>query len=216
MAVRFDLILDLSGAAPLLPAHAKRDGYFRPDPGNPAAIQRALFDLTDLVGEFETPRYVDFKAELCAHSRSRRIGCTCCLEVCPAAAIQPDGDVVAIDPYLCGGCGSCHSVCPTGAAAYAYPPATALLERLRTLLSTYRRAGGEDPVLLAHDEAHGSELISLMSRRGLPAAVIPFAVNEVTQLGLDVTLGTLAYGSTRLMVLVPPKRRDELAACRRS
>jgi ferredoxin len=213
VAVRFDLILDLAGEAPLLPGHAKRDGYFRPDSGNPAAIQRALFDLTDLVGEFEKPRYVDFKAELCAHARSQRIGCTRCLEVCPAAAIQPGGDTVAIDPYLCGGCGACHSVCPTGAAAYAYPPATALLERLRTLLSTYRQAGGEQPVLLVHDDAHGGELTSLISRfgRGLPAAVIPFAVNEVTQLGLDLILGALAYGGTRLLVLVPPKRRDELA-----
>jgi ferredoxin len=210
--VRFDLILDLSADAPLFPAHAKRDGYFKPDPGNPAAIQRALFDLADLVGEFEKPRYVDFKAELCAHSRSSRIGCTRCLEVCPAAAIRPGGDVVAIDPYLCGGCGACNSVCPTGAAAYAYPPSTALLERLRTLLSTYRQAGGARPVVLVHDEAHGGELISLMSRfgRGLPANVIPFGLNEVTQLGLDAILGALAYGAARLLVLVPPKRQDEL------
>ena len=213
VAVRFDLILDLSGEAPLFPAHAKRDGYFRPDPGNPAAVQRALFDLTDLVGEFDKPRYVDFKADLCVHSRSRRTGCTRCLEVCPAAAIRPDGDVVRIDPYLCGGCGACNSVCPTGAAGYAYPPATALLERLRTLLATFRQAGGEQPVLLVHDDAHGGELISLMSRfgRGLPAGVIPFAVNEVTQLGLDAILGGLAYGATRILVLVPPRRRDELA-----
>ena len=63
VATRFDLILDLTGGTPLFPAPAKRDGYFRPDPGNPAAVQRALFDLTDLVGEFEKPRYVDFKAD---------------------------------------------------------------------------------------------------------------------------------------------------------
>jgi ferredoxin len=213
VATRFDLILDLSGAAPLFPAHAKRDGYFRPDAGNPAAVQRALFDLTDLVGEFEKPRYVEFTAELCAHSRSGRTGCTRCLEVCPASAIQPAGDVVAIDPYLCGGCGACHSVCPTGAAGYAYPPASALLERLRTLLTTYRHAGGQGPALLVHDEAHGGELISLLSRfgRGLPARVIPFLVNEVTQLGLEAILGAFAYGAERLLVLVPPRRRDELA-----
>ena len=176
-------------------------------------MQRALFDLTDLVGEFEKPRYVQFEAELCAHSRSRRTGCTRCLEVCPAAAIQPAGDVVAIDPHLCGGCGACHSVCPTGAAGYAYPPAPALLERLRTLLTTYRKAGGERPALLVHDDAHGGELISLLSRfgRGLPARVIPFLLNEVTQLGLDAILGALAYGAERILVLVPPRRRDELA-----
>jgi ferredoxin len=213
IATRFDLILDLAGEAPLFPAHAKRDGYLKPDVGNPAAVQRALFDLTDLIGEFEKPRYVQFEADLCAHSRSRRTGCTRCLEVCPAAAIQPAGDVVAIDPFICGGCGACHSVCPTGAAAYAYPPATALLERLRTLLTTYRRAGGERPALLVHDDQHGGELISLLSRfgRGLPANAIPFVLNEVTQLGLDAILGALAYGAERLLVLVPPRRRDELA-----
>jgi ferredoxin len=213
VATRFDLILDLSGGAPLFPAHARRDGYFKPDLGSPAAVQRALFDLTDLVGEFEKPRYVQFEADLCAHSRSRRTGCTRCLEVCPAAAIQPAGDVVAIDPYLCGGCGACHSVCPTGAAAYAYPQASTILERLRILLTTYRQSGGERSALLVHDEAHGGELISLLSRfgRGLPANVIPFALNEVTQLGLDAILAAFAYGAERLLVVVPPKRRDELA-----
>ena len=213
VGVCFDLILDLSGEAPLLPAPDKRDGYFRPDPGNPVAVQRALFDLTDLVGEFDKPRYVDFKAELCAHARSGRTGCTRCLEVCPASAIQPEGDTVTIDPFLCGGCGACNSVCPTGAAGYAYPPTTALLERLRTLLATYAQAGGGHPVLLIHDEEHGGELISLMARlgRGLPANVIPFALNEVTQLGLDGILGALAYGSERLVMVVPPKRQSEVA-----
>lgn len=213
VATRCALILDLTGDAPLFPAHAKRDGYFKPDIGNPAAVQRALFDLTDLVGEFEKPRYVDFRADLCVHSRSGRTGCTRCLDVCPAAAIQPDGDTVAIDPFLCGGCGACNSVCPTGAAGYAYPPNSAVLERLRTLLGAYREAGGEHPVLLVHDEDHGGELISVISRfgRGLPANVIPFALNEVTQPGLDVILGAFAYGAVRLLVLVPPKRRDELA-----
>jgi ferredoxin len=176
-------------------------------------VQRALFELTDMVGEFEKPRYVDFKADLCAHSRSQRTGCTRCLDVCPAAAIQPDGDVVAIDPYLCGGCGACHSVCPTGAAAYAFPPSATIVERLRTLIGGYLKAGGERPALLIHDEAQGLDLIGALARmgRGLPAHVIPFALNEVTQLGLEAILGAFAYGAERLLVLVPPKRRDELS-----
>ncbi len=213
VAAEADLIFDLSGGAPIFPAHEKRDGYFRPDPGDPAAVQKAMFELTDLVGEFEKPRYVDFHADLCAHSRSQQTGCTRCLDVCPAAAIQPNGDVVAIDPFLCGGCGGCNSVCPTGAAAYAYPPADAVLKRLRTLLGTYHQAGGERAVLLVHDEDHGTALIGAMARlgRGLPSHVIPFAVNEVTQLGLDAILAAFAYGAQRLIFLVPPRRRDELS-----
>ncbi len=212
VAAEADLILDLSGGAPLFPAHEKRDGYCRPDPGDPAAVQKAMFELTDFIGEFEKPRYVDFKADLCAHARSQKTGCTRCLDVCPAAAIQPDGDAVVIDPFLCGGCGGCNSVCPTGAASYAYPPAEAVLKRLRTLLGTYGQAGGEHAVLLIHDNEHGTELIGALSRlgRGLPANVIPFAVNEVTQLGLDAILAALAYGAERLLFLVPPKRQDEL------
>jgi len=213
VAAEADLILDLTGKAPIFPAHEKRDGYLRPDPRDPAAVQRALFDLTDMVGTFEKPRYVDFKADLCAHSRSKKTGCTRCLDVCPASAIQPDGDVVAIDPFLCGGCGACNAVCPTGAATYAFPPAKTVLQRLRTLLRTYRQAGGEQPVLLVHDEQHGLDLIGALSRtgRGLPARVLPFALNEVTQLGLDAVLAAFAYGAERVIFLVSPTRRDELA-----
>jgi ferredoxin len=66
---------------------------------------------------------------------------------------------------------------------------------------------------LLHDEAHGGELIAMMARfgRGLPANVIPFALNEVTQVGLDVILAALAYGATAMLFLVPPKRAGELA-----
>ena len=207
-----DLILDLTGEAALFPSAERRDGYFNPDPGNPAAVQKALFELVDLIGEFEKPRYVDFRAELCAHSRSNVVGCTRCLDVCPASAIQSAGDHVEIDPYLCGGCGSCNSVCPTGAASYTMPREDDLLERLRTLLTTYYKAGGERAVLLIHDEAHGSEVISLISRfgRGLPANVLPFAANEVTQIGFDFVAAALAYGAAQVIALISPQHQDEL------
>lgn len=210
-ASKYDLILDLTGDTPLFPAPEKRDGYFKPDPRNPAAVQRALFDLADMVGEFEKPRYVDYKAEICAHSRSGKIGCTRCLDVCPTSAIRPNGDYVEIDPYICAGCGSCASVCPTGAASYALPPATSLLERLHTLLTTFYKAGGERPVVLVHDARHGEEMISMMARysRGLPANVLPFAVNEVTQIGFDFLAAALAYGASQVLMLVGPEKKEE-------
>ncbi|MGY0790618.1 4Fe-4S binding protein [Azospirillum argentinense] len=212
-ASRCDVIVDLTGGAPLFPAHGKRDGYLRPDPDSPAAVAKAVFEAADLIGEFEKPRYIDFKADLCAHSRSRKTGCTRCLEVCPTGAITPNGDHVAIDPHICAGCGSCASVCPTGASTYALPPLQTVYERLRTLLSSYAKAGGTEPVLLVHDPRHGDEMISLIARhgRGLPARVLPFAVNEVTQLGFDVFAAALAYGAARVRVLVGPGNAGETA-----
>ena len=207
-----DLILDLSGGAPLFPAHKRRDGYLRPDPDDPVAVQKALFEISDLVGEFEKPRYVRYDAAICAHSRSRKTGCTRCLDVCPASSITPAGDAVEIDPYICGGCGACASVCPTGAASYQLPGGDSLYERLRSLLRAYREAGGGDPVLLIHDGAHGAGMISAMARRGrgLPGHVLPFAVNEVTQIGLQELALALAYGASRIAILVGPEKAGEL------
>jgi ferredoxin len=211
-ASQCDVILDLTGDAPLFSAPEKRDGYFNPDPGNPALVQKALFDIADMVGEFEKPRYVNYDAEICAHARSGITGCTRCLDLCPTGAITPDGDHVAIDPYVCAGCGTCASVCPTGAATYDLPSGDFLFERLRTLLGAYRAGGGADPVLLIHDTRHGDEMISLIARtgRGLPANVLPFAVNEVTQVGLDVLLAALAYGAGLVRILTGPGNEGEM------
>ncbi len=207
-----DLILDLAGGPPLFPAGERLDGYFRPDPGNPAQVQKALFELADMVGDFEKPRYVKFDARLCAHSRSMKTGCTRCLDICPVSAIRPDGDHVAIDEYVCGGCGGCNSVCPTGAARYDMPPADALMQRLSTLLSSYLKAGGRNPELLVHDERYGSEMIAALARYGdgLPANMLPFAVNEVTQTGFDLIACGLAWGATRIHILAGPERKGEL------
>lgn len=206
-----DLILDLRGAAPLFPHADKRDGYFNPDPANPALVAEALFDMTDLVGEFEKPRYVDYDATICAHSRSRITGCSRCIDICPAGAITPANDKVSIDPYVCGGCGLCASVCPTGAAQYALPRGDSLLQGLRTLMSTYQDAGGTAPVLLVHDQEHGQQTIDMMARlgRGLPANVLPFTVNEVTQLGLDFVFSAAAFGAAKTLFLLPPQKRGE-------
>lgn len=209
-----DLILDLSGEAPLFPAAHARDGYLRADPGSPAAVLDAVLRAGDLVGTFDKPRYVDFHADLCAHSRNRRTGCTRCLDVCPTGAITPQGDHVTIDPGVCAGCGSCHAVCPTGAATYADPPPAALLARVGVLLSTYRRAGGADPVLLLHDRERGAEMIDLLARLGdgLPARVIPLELEEVTQIGPELLAAAMAGGAAEVRVLVAGRPRADLAA----
>jgi ferredoxin len=97
---------------------------------------------------------------------------------------------------------------------YALPAGDALFQRLRTMLGTYRAAGGTAPVLLVHDVRHGDEMIGTMARRGrgLPARVLPFAVNEATQVGFDFFAAALAYGATRVTVLVGPGSRGHLDA----
>src|SRR6185312_10312666 len=211
-----DLIVDLSGGAPLFPSSDLRDGYLRADPGDPAAVLRLVLKARDLTGEFEKPRYVVFREDLCAHARSGIVGCHRCLDLCPTGAITPNGDHVAIDAKICAGCGQCAAACPTGAAAYALPPADTLLRKVRVLLTTYREAGGEHPIVLLHDEAHGTELIDALARHGdgLPAHVLPLAVNEVTQVGLEAVAAAFAYGAGGVRFLLRAKPRHDVTGLR--
>jgi ferredoxin len=206
-----DLVLDISGAAPLFSAADLRDGYLRADPGDPAAVLKAVLKARDLTGTFDKPRYVTFTEDLCAHSRSQIIGCTRCLDLCPTGAIAPAGDHVAIDAHICAGCGQCAAVCPTGAASYALPPADTLIRRLRALLTSYREAGGTQTVVLIHDDAHGVPLIDALARfgDGLPANVLPLAVNEVTQVGLEAVAAAFAYGASAVRLLLRAKPRHD-------
>jgi ferredoxin len=213
-----DLILDLSGGLPLFPAHELRPGYVRADPRDRAAVERAIADAGNLVGTFDKPRFIHFEESLCAHSRSNITGCTRCLDLCPTGAITPNGNAVAIDPNVCAGCGSCASVCPTGAASYSLPSVDALMRRLRTLLQTYRKAGGENAVVLFHDGDHGEPLIDALARfgDGLPANVLPVRVNESTQLGPEAIAGVFAYGGTGVAVLTRARPRHGTAGLHRA
>jgi ferredoxin len=208
-----DILIDVSGAPALFPAADLREGYLRADPRDEAGVLRTVLKAADLVGTFDKPRYITFAEELCAHSRSKIVGCRRCLDLCPTGAIAPAGDHVAIDEAICAGCGSCAAACPTGAASYALPPHDALLRKLRTLLTAYAVAGGKDPILLVHDGGHGMELIDALARHGdgLPANVLPFALNEVTQVGLELIAAAFAYGASAMRILLRARPRHDVS-----
>jgi ferredoxin len=215
---RCDILIDLSGGPSLFPAPDLRDGYLRADPGDPAAVLRTVLKARDLTGTFDKPRYINFTEELCAHSRSKIVGCRRCLDLCPAGAIAPAGDHVAIDPRICAGCGQCAAACPTGAAAYALPPSDALLAKLRTMLAAYRETGGAQPIVMFHDADHGGTLVDALARHGdgLPANVLPVEVNEVTQVGLESIAGAIAYGANAVRMLVRAKPRHDIAGLQKT
>ncbi len=207
-----DIVIDLTGGAPLVPAPEKREGYLRADPRDPLAVERLAALAVQLVGTFEKPLHVRLEETLCAHSRAGQAGCSRCLDNCPTGAITPAGDHVAIDPMICAGCGGCAAVCPSTAITHEAPPLAHLLQRMQTLARTFRAAGGENPRLLVHD-AHGGRMIALAARfgRGLPAAVIPMQLPVVSGFGHAEMLAALAHGFASVTVLVSPTtERDAL------
>nr|WP_314542954.1 4Fe-4S binding protein [uncultured Massilia sp.] len=201
---RFDLVADL-GAVPRIGAHQRPHGYHAPGPGLAAdagALDALADTLLDMVGDFEKPKYFQYKERLCAHSRNRRTGCNACIEICSAEAISGAGDLVEVNPYLCAGCGACTTVCPTGALAYAYPSAPHTGQRVKTMLDAYLGAGGSEPVLLFHGMT-GAALLVGMERdgRALPARVLPVGLHHAASTGIDVWLAALAWGATGIAVL---------------
>ena len=206
----FDLVLDLD-RTPHFRMHQPPQGYW--SPGADAAAQAlAVTEIAAAVGSFEKPKYFVYKPSICAHSRARQPGCNLCVDVCSTAAIRDDGDHVFVEPHLCTGCGACATVCPSGALTYAYPSLPDLGRRVRTLLSTYRAAGGRDACLLFHD-AKGRELILRLGRRGkgLPARVIPVDVHHIASAGIDAWLGALAYGASEVAVLATGSEAPQYA-----
>lgn len=202
----FDLVLDLS-SQPLIALHQLPQGYFAPG-ADPAKQMAAALQLAQMVGEFEKPRYFQYKERLCAHSRNRVSGCNACIEVCSAQAIAGAGDRIRVEPHLCMGCGACTTVCPSGALAYAYPAAPHNGLRLKTILAAYAHAGGSQPVILFHSAKRGRALLDELERltegsghAGMPARVIPFEVHHTAAVGIDLWLAAIAYGASGIAVL---------------
>ncbi len=218
---KFDLVLDLR-AEPAFTQHAPPQGYFHATGG--VSLQTIL-KLRELVGEFDKPKFFNYKQKLCAHSRNETVGCNACIEVCSAQAISSEKSrqQIKVNPNLCVGCGACTTVCPTGAITYAYPRAPEQGTKIRTLLSTYAGAGGKSAVVLLHSQERGQALIEELGRaaqlrkaHGIPANVIPLALWHTASVGLDLWLSAVAFGASQVAVVVTseeaPQYIDSLKA----
>ena len=221
LSERYDLVLDLS-ATPLFAQHQPPQGYFYAG-SDSSLLMHAVLKLRELVGEFEKPKFFNYKSKLCAHSRNQQLGCNACVEVCSASAIRSDlggsGGIV-VEPHLCVGCGTCTTVCPSGALSYATPGLAHQGQHMRSLLSTYASAGGRDAVLLLHSAQEGRALIEALGRatrtnarlHGVPARVLPMALQHAASMGLDAWLSAMAYGASGVCVLFTQAEAPEYHA----
>lgn len=222
----FDLVLDLR-SAPAFTQHAPPQGFWHVPPGvSASALMTAVVALRDGVGEFEKPKFFQYKASVCAHGRNAKVGCSSCMDVCSASAITSDlkRQQIKVNPNLCVGCGTCTTVCPTGALSYAYPRVTDQGPRLKTVLSTYARAGGRHPAILFHSQTDGAALINDLGRaaqldasvNGVPARVIPMGLWHTSSVGLELWLSALAQGASQIWVMMThaeaPQYREAVKA----
>lgn len=206
---QFDIVLNL-GDQTLFNQHQPPQGYLAPGRDMSQRL-KAVGEIAALTGEFEKPRFVQYRANLCAHSRNRKTGCTQCIDVCSTRAIHPEGERVVVSPQLCMGCGACTTVCPSGALSYQLPRTNDLGAQLRTLLQTFAAAGGRDATLLLHDSTEGAAAIATLARDGdgLPARCLPLALHHPAAAGLDIWLSAFAYGATGVTVLTTASTAPE-------
>ena len=200
----FDVVLDLSeGALNVASWELPPPGYLRLAWERQEAERADVLEsVTELVGEFDKPRYFQVNTDLCAHSSSGNVGCTRCLDVCPADAISSiQGRIesrIEIDPFLCQGVGSCTSACPTGAIEFRLPETRRQQDTLATWLTAYRDAGGEVPVLrfITHDSLEAERAAGITT----PGHIIDAPLEELGAAGHDQWLTALASGASEVRI----------------
>lgn len=180
----FDLVIDC-GPEAMLTRSVLPFGYFRVGPDGD--LRPALESAAGLIGNFSKPKYFLYQAEICAHHSFGQTGCTRCLEVCGAAAIQSGGQKIEVNPYLCQGCGSCTLACPTGALSFIEPQRDGLLAALRQLAADKGDQAG--PLLVSNQAPSG------------PGAPSPdLVVEPLSAFGEELWIAALALGFSQLIL----------------
>ena len=215
-----DIILDLTGGAALFSAADLRDGYLRAV----RPIQRRCCRPSSKPAISSAPsrsRGTSILRPACALTRVRtgrvaRDVWTCALRA--PSAPQGEKRRCRDQPQYLRGLRPMRGRLPYRRGILCVAAEDALMRRLRAMLMAFREAGGERAVVLLHDEAHGTPLIDALARfgDGLPANVLPFAVNEVTQAGLEAVIAAFAYGTSAMRFLLRGKSRHDVAGLSRT
>lgn len=174
-------------------------------------LLEAMLDAMQTVGEFEKPKFFDYKQSVCAHSRSKKTGCSSCIDVCSTKAIKSLGEKIEVDPHLCLGCGACTTVCPTGAIQYALSPATVQGRALQAGIKAFRKNGGRTLDVIFHGQDMQSDWLENLKRQvGLQdfhespdrqASLLPVELTHSASVGPDLWLTALACGADQVTIV---------------
>lgn len=189
-----DIVLDLN-PRPLIGLEIPPPGYLHVPPGE-FDVQQVEAQLQEMTGEFEKPRFFNYDASICAHGVNGVTVCTQCIDACPAGAIHSLVEKIEVVPQLCQGGGVCATVCPSGAIQYAYPRLTDSGNLLRKMLQAYHEQGGQDAVIVFYSAEDFPK--ELLQGRG---SVLPFKVEELAAVGMDLCVSALAYGASQVVLL---------------
>jgi ferredoxin len=197
---RGDLLLDLT-TPPRLRHELSPPGYYAPGE-DPDALQRALEELPDLVGEFEKPRFVHYDPSRCAHGNARVRGCRKCIEVCPAGAISSGKSAIEINHHLCHGCFICATACPTAAITESSTATRDRVQGVAADLCHHRANLAASPCVLFHDrDMDAADLASLQSA---PLPVVNVGLEEIGSVGMDMWFALFAGGAGHVILWSKP------------
>ncbi len=150
--------------------------------------------INQFIGIFDKPKFFNLNTLLCIHSRNKTELCQRCINFCPAEAISSEGDYVKVNPNLCHGCGTCSSVCPTGAISYAYPTIKDNAKKIYTLINTYLAYHGKKTQLLFYTEVNKKLLPPLENY------ILPLTSEEIGYLDLEIFLYAFCLGVENIII----------------
>lgn len=193
----FDLVIDLTKNG-IHDAQLPPFGFYAI--GRALATQaQALEALHEMKGTFDKPKYFRLDPARCAHTSRHLEGCTRCIDACPADALNVIDRAITINPYLCQGMGSCATACPTEAITYALPESHHTQDYIFQLLTFYRQAKGQSPVILFYTDEDENELAKYASL--LEGNVLPIKLEELACVGIDTWFSALVYGAAQVILL---------------